>query len=157
MWPRPPTEQALMRSQSGPMAGLPLSRTPWSNLFVFTPGVFRVLLLRRLWLPLPPASRNCRCGRPLDVLGHDRAACSRAGVLASRGSSLKFAAAQVCREAGGRSMNVFISNLDLPAARIDSRRLEWTSPVWESPTRGGHHVGTSNKSGMTTPPKVCRT
>ena len=64
VWPRPPTEQALMRSQSGPMAGLPLSRTPWSNLFVFTPEVFRVLfLLRRLWLPLPPASRNCRCGR----------------------------------------------------------------------------------------------
>ena len=126
VWPRlSPTEQALMRSQSGPMAGLPFSCIPSSNLFVFTPEVFRVLLLRRFWLPLPPASRNCRCGRPLDVLGHHRAACSRAGVLASRGSSLEFAAAQVCREAGGRvSMNVFVRDLDLPVARIDSRRLE---------------------------------
>ena len=67
---------------------------------------------------------NCRCGRPLDVLGHHRAACSGAGVLASRGSSLEFAC-QVCREAGGRvSMNVFVRDLDLPVARMDSRRFE---------------------------------
>ena len=69
-----PTEQALMRSQSGPMAGLPFSCIPSSNLFVFTPEVFRVLLFRRVWLPLPPGSRNCRCGRPFDVLGHQQLA-----------------------------------------------------------------------------------
>ena len=40
------------------------------------PQLFRVLLLRRLWLALPLSSRTCRCGRPLDVLGHHRAACS---------------------------------------------------------------------------------
>ena len=58
VWPRPtPTEQALMPSQSGPMAGLPFSCMPSSNLFILTLEVFRVLLLRRLWLPLPPASR----------------------------------------------------------------------------------------------------
>ena len=33
---------------------------------------FRVLLLRRLWLPLLPSSRNCRCGLPLDSRGHHR-------------------------------------------------------------------------------------
>ena len=55
VWPRlSPTEQALMRSQSGPMAGLPFSCIPSSNLFVFTPEVFRVLFFRRVWLPLPP-------------------------------------------------------------------------------------------------------
>ena len=55
VWPRlSPTEQALMHSQSGPMAGLPFSCIPSSNLFIFTPEVFRVLLLRRLWLPLSP-------------------------------------------------------------------------------------------------------
>ena len=37
-------------------------------------SAFRVLLLRRLWLPLPPSSRSCRCGRLLDVLGHVRVA-----------------------------------------------------------------------------------
>ena len=42
---------------------------------------FRVLVLRRLRLPLPLSVRSCRCGRLLDVLGHHRAACSTAGVL----------------------------------------------------------------------------
>ena len=63
LWPYlAPTQQTLMRSQSGPFAGLPF----------FPPQLFRVLLLRRLWLPLPLSSRTCRCGRPLDVLGHPR-------------------------------------------------------------------------------------
>ena len=38
--------------------------------------LFRVLLLRRLRLPLPLVSRTCRCGRLLDSFGHHRAACS---------------------------------------------------------------------------------
>ena len=45
---------------------------------------------------------------------------ARAGVLASR-SSWEFAAAQVCREGGRVSMNVFVRDLDLPVARM---RLE---------------------------------
>ena len=86
VWPRlTPTEQALLRSQSGPKAGLPFSSIPTSSLSRFPPQLFHVLLLRRLWLPLPLASRTCRCGRLLDVLGHHRAACSRAGLLGSRG------------------------------------------------------------------------
>ena len=47
-----------------------------------------LLQIRRLWLPLPLSSRTCRCGRLLDVFCHHRAACSRAGVLASRGFSV---------------------------------------------------------------------
>ena len=126
VWPRLSlSEQALLRSQSGPMAGLPFSCVPSSHLFELNAQVFRVLLLRRLWLPLPLASCSCRCGRPLDVLGHHRAACSRAGVLGSRNASLESAAARVCREAGGRvSTNVFLRDLDLPVARVDGRRLE---------------------------------
>ena len=42
--------------------------------------VFRVLLLRRLWLPLPPTKRTCGCGRLLDSFGHHRAACANVGV-----------------------------------------------------------------------------
>ena len=57
------------RSQSGPMASLPFSWIPSSNLFVFTPEVFRVLLRLPVW----PSTRR---------LGHHHAACSRAGVLA---------------------------------------------------------------------------
>ena len=35
----------------------------------FDPQPFRVLLLRRLWLPLLPTARNCPCGLPLDSCG----------------------------------------------------------------------------------------
>ena len=127
MWPRlSETEQALFRSQSGPMSGLPFSSVPSSLPPTrFAPQLFRVLLLRRLWLALPLSSRTCRCGRPLDVLGHHRAECSRAGVLGSRGFSLESAAARVCREAGARvSTNLFVRDFDLPIANHDARRLE---------------------------------
>ena len=120
-----PTESALLRSQSGPMAGLPFSVVPSSSFARFCPQLFRVLLLRRLWLPLPLSSRTCRCGRPLDIFGHHRAACSRAGILGSRGFALESAAAWVCREGGGRvATNLFLRDLDVPVPVTDSRRLE---------------------------------
>ena len=58
---------------------------PTSPLSSFDASLFRVLLLRRFWLPMHPSSRFCRCGRLLDVLGHHRAACAQAGVLGRRG------------------------------------------------------------------------
>ena len=126
VWPRfSPTDEALLRSQSGPMSGLPFSCFPSSPCARFPSHLFRVLLLRRLWLPLPLSSRTCLCGRPLDVFGHHRAACSRSGVLGSRGFSLVSAAARVCREAGARvSTNVFVRDLDIPVGCHDTRRLE---------------------------------
>ena len=83
------TEQAMLRSQGGPLSGVPYSCFPTSALPRFDASQFRVLMLRRLWLPLPPSSRNCRCGRLLDVLGHHRAACAEAGVLGRRGFALE--------------------------------------------------------------------
>ena len=92
----------------------------------FDSQVFRVLLLRRLWLPLPSSSRACRCGRPLDPSGHHRAACAVAGVLGRRGFAVESAAARVCREAGGRvTTNVRIQDMDIVAPnRFDERRVE---------------------------------
>ena len=83
-------------------------------------------MFRRVHLPLPLSTRNCRCGRPLDSLGHHRAACAVAGVLGRRGFPLESAAARVCREAGARvRTNVMVRDLDLwPPLRIDNRRLE---------------------------------
>ena len=49
----------------------------------FDSSVFRVLLLRRLWPPLPPSSRFCRWGLLLGPLGHHWEACGGAGVLGS--------------------------------------------------------------------------
>ena len=121
-----PTEQALFRSQGGPLAGVPYMCFPTSRLSRMDSSLFRVLLLERLWVPLLHSSRICRCGRPLDPCGHHRAACAQAGVLARRGYALESAAARVCREAGVRvSTNVSVRDLDLlPLQHVDARRLE---------------------------------
>ena len=103
-----------------------LSRAfPHHPLTRFDASLFRVLLLWRLWLPLPSSSRFCRC-RLLDVLGHHRAACAQAGVLGRRGYALESAAARVCREAGARvTTNVMVRDLDLlPLHQVDAHRLE---------------------------------
>ena len=119
-------EQALLRSQSGPCAGVPFSACPRSPLTRIDSALFRVLLQRRLHLPLPLSKRFCGCGRPLDPFGHHCAACSRTGALGRRGFALESAAARVCREAGGRVVtNMFVRDMDLgvPVAG-DNRRLE---------------------------------
>ena len=121
-----PASRALIRSQAGPGAGLALSTSPLCLLTRFPSQVFRVILLRRLQLPLPLTARNCRCGHHLDVFGNHRAACARAGVLSRRGFALESVIARVCREAGGRvTTNVLLRDLDLEIAdRTDARRLE---------------------------------
>ena len=70
-----PAERAMLHSQGGPLAGLPLTAIPVHPHVRFDSDLFRVLLLRRLRLPLPLSSRTCRCGRPLDCLGHHHASC----------------------------------------------------------------------------------
>ena len=47
------SERAMLRSHSGPLAGVPFSTTPSSFLSRIDSHFFRVLLLRRLCLPLP--------------------------------------------------------------------------------------------------------
>ena len=94
------SRRALLRSQHGPLASAALTTLPTSRATRIDPQPFRLLLCRRLHLPLPLSHRTCRCGRQLDVFGHQRAACSEAGVLGKRGFPLECAAAQVCREAG---------------------------------------------------------
>ena len=108
------------------MAGVPFCCFPISMATRFEPQEFRILLLRRLWCPLPLCSASCRCGRPLDPRGHHRAACQVAGVLGRRGFPIESAVARVCREAGGRvTTNVRVQDLDIPpGAAPDNRRLE---------------------------------
>ena len=67
-----PTRRAMLRSQSGPVAGIPFSTTPSSCLTPLELALFRVLLQRRLSLPLLLTKRFCRCGRLLDAFGHHR-------------------------------------------------------------------------------------
>ena len=119
-------EQAMLRSQSGPLAGAALLATPSNDATRIESHLFRVLLLRRLRLPLPPVSRTCRCGRPLDSFGHHRAACSRAGVLGRRGFAVESIGARICREGGARvATNVHVRDLDILAPEVqDGRRIE---------------------------------
>ena len=128
------SRQALLRSQSGPGAGAAFSALPTSPLTTFSSQSFRVLLLRRLRLPLPPSVRTCRCGRVLDNLGDHRASCPRAGVLAGRGFALEAAAARICREAGARVVsNCMVRDLNLDVPPGDARLLEVVAnnlPLW---------------------------
>ena len=94
----PSSTRALIRSH----AGMALSATPTSILTRIEPHLFCIVLLRRLRQPLPLSARSCRCGRLLDVRGHHRAACARAGVLGQRGFAVESVVARICREAGGR-------------------------------------------------------
>ena len=86
---------------------------------------FRVVLLRRLRLPVPIGPRRCRCGGALDALGDHRTACPTAGVLGARGAALERAAARVCREAGARvATNVFLRDMNVDVPLADGRRIE---------------------------------
>ena len=113
VWPRlNDSRRALSRSQHGPLASAAL--IPTSRATRIDPQPFRLLLCRRLHLPLPRSHRTCRCGRQLDVFGHHRAACSEVGVSGKRGFPLECAAAQVCMEAGAWvATNVFVRDMDL--------------------------------------------
>ena len=121
-----PIPQALLRSQGGPLASAPFVCMPVDRVFRIDSQPFRILLLRRLRMPLPLTVHSCRCGRLLDSLGHHRSACAVTGVLGRRGFPLENAAARICREAGGRvRTNVLVRDLDLhPINNLDSRRLE---------------------------------
>ena len=73
---------------------------------------FRVVLLRRLRMPLPLSVHRCSCGRVLDPFRHHRAACLTVGVLSRRGFAVENAVAQICREGGARvSTNIFVRDL----------------------------------------------
>ena len=116
------SERALLRSQSGPGAGSFLTVPPTNPLVRFDSQIFRVLLLRRLRLPLPLSRRFCRCGRLIDEFGHHRAACAQAGVLGRRGFALESVVARVCREGGARvTTNMFVRDLELGCAQCSQR------------------------------------
>ena len=117
-----PAQRALLRSQGGPLTGLPFTTLPLTPLHRFESHLFNVLLMRRLHLPLPLSSRFCQCGRPLVCLGHHRASCSRAGVLGRRRFALESAVGRVCREAV--SADVFLRDLDLTIGGMDQGRIE---------------------------------
>lgn len=126
--------QAMLQSQAGPYASRAFTTLPVCPEMTYPSDLFRVLLLRRLRLPLPLSERFCRCRHTLDPFGDHRAACPRSGALRSRAPALERAAARVCREAGARvTTHTLLSDLNLVVDRLDERRLEVVAnglPLW---------------------------
>ena len=77
------------------LASVPFTSFPVCRVTRVDTQPFRVLLFRRLRLPLPLSVHSCSCGRRLDVLGDHRAACGRAGVLGRRGFAVESAMEQI--------------------------------------------------------------
>ena len=64
-----PASQAMPDSQTGPFASRAFTTIPYTSEVTYPDNIFRILLLRRLRLPLPLAERVCRCRRIHDTLG----------------------------------------------------------------------------------------
>ena len=75
-----PASQAMLDPQAGPFASRAFTTIPYNAETTYPDHLFRILLLRRLRLPLPFTERSCRCRRILDPYGDHRSACARAGV-----------------------------------------------------------------------------
>ena len=118
--------QALLRSQSGCNAGAHLTALPLQKETKWEPAQLRVLLLRRLRLPLQLGPRTCRCGAKLDFFGDHRAACSNCGVLQTRAVPLEKMWRRVCREDGGQLHRTgFLRDTNLgDVLPTDDRRVE---------------------------------
>ena len=129
-----PASRALLLSQGGDGASCALTALPTSADLVVPDAEYRVMLLRRLRLPVPLAPRRCRCGRALDTLGDHRTACAQVGVLAHRAGPLERAAARICREAGARvAASVALRDLNVDVPATDGRRIEVVAnglPLW---------------------------
>ena len=120
-----PASRALLLSQGGEAAGCAFTATPSSPDTAVPDAEYRVLLLRRLRLPLPLAPEHCACGGLLDDLGDHRSACAQVGALARRAGPLERAAARICKEAGARvATNVALRDLNLDVPAADGRRIE---------------------------------
>ena len=90
----PIPQQALLRSQGGPLASAPFVCMPVDRVFRIDSQPFRILLLRRLRMPLSLTVHSCRCGRLLDSLG---SLCSRRGLGQKGVSSRKRSSAHLQR------------------------------------------------------------
>ena len=130
-----PASRALLLSQAGPFAARAINVPPTHPDVTIPSAQFRVLLLRRLRMPLPLAPRRCAChGQLDDPLGDHRAACATSGVLSTRALPLEHAVARVCREAGARvARNVRLADMNLDVPVADARRIEVVAnglPLW---------------------------
>ena len=121
--------QAMLRSQSGPGAGMWLATRPRTSETTMSPTRFQVALRRRLRWPLQLGPRRCNgrtCGRILDPEGDHWASCMRSGRVLRRARPIERIWARICREAGARvTENTLLRDTGMPGiGPTDGRRLE---------------------------------
>ena len=143
-----PASRALLLSQAGPRDDVTIPS-----------ALFRVLLLRRLRLPLPLAPRRCSCRGQLDPSGDHRAACATSGVLPTRALPLELTVARVCREAGARvARNVRLADMNVDVPVADARRIEVVAnglpPLAQVPTRPSMPLSCRPSRGLARPTLV---
>ena len=113
------SEQALFRSQGGLLSSVPFTCFPTSPLTRFDASLFRVLLLRRLWLPLPLPRASA--GVSLMSLATTVQLARRQGCWVVEVMLLK----ALLPGFAARVTNVMVRDLDLlPLHQVDARRLE---------------------------------
>ena len=81
----PDSAKASLRAQGGPGAGLSFTTCPTCLVTRLEPHLFRILLLRRLRVPLPFTVRSCRCGSHLTPVATTAQRARRPGCLADVG------------------------------------------------------------------------
>ena len=118
--------RALLRSQSGPGAGLVLETAPTGPEVTLTPERFLAVLRRRLRWPLILHDSACEgCGGDVDQYGDHLSSCMRSGRVQRRAGILERAVAKICREAGARvKLNARLVDMNIAVAAADERRIE---------------------------------
>ena len=113
------------RFQSGPFASGAFTTVPYTADTSYPSHPIRLLMLKRLQIPLPLSECTCRCRRNVDPLGDHRAACSRTRVLRTRGIPLEQTAARICRAARARvTTHTRVSDLNPPTVQqVDDQGL----------------------------------
>ena len=118
-----PSHQAHLRSHSGSGCSHVLHGCPTRPEFKIEPGLFRVLILERL--PLPVTEARCECGVVLDCRGRHRAACPHSGRLRTRALAPERTHARVCREAGATvRCNAKLVDMNIAVPGCDERAME---------------------------------
>ena len=135
-----PASRALLLSQAGPHSARALMVLPTCEDVVVPASHFRVLLLRRLRLPLDFGPRSCfffafAAAHLMSMETTELPAPHLvSGVLASRALPLERAIARVCQEAGARvGRNVALSAMNIDVPVHDARRIQVVCnglPLW---------------------------
>ena len=114
------------------------------------PQEFLVLLLRRIWQPLPLASFTCRGGRPFVSRGHPRAACPLAGEVGAPRICVGERSRFRLPGGGGEWVTtiVWVQDMDVFPLRQDRTRWSLMAPfVAGCAACHRHHYGVSSPVG----------